>query len=836
MPSLTMEHSGTENRVAEQRSNSSQSYALNAWNVLKVNWLKLLFFVIVGWVLAAVYFVLADSDYESNAELYVIRKDATLATEGVTGRTTESSVSEDFLATQMQIIQSRRILGKVLERPQPRNVAVDYVINRIFHYYHLTPPEITVRIKDLPGLASEIDPDENPVDYLVDNLRVSRGGGGQAKEAHVLKISFTHSSDVETKVILDALLAEYADYLKSKFQDVNKDAAVLIEQAMDELETAMDDAEKSYTQFRKEAPLLWTEDGSSNVHLLRFEVIQNELSQLNLKISEATTRLQVVRETLRKQIESGAPAFDRLALIDEQSAARIAMMLTVQQGEAETADFQSKQPERMEAARTEYQSIMAMKLEMETLIEQFGFGPNHPKIASLRQQIETAEGFVQDRSNVLDVPLEDMELGPQEVLDAYLTLLENDLSALHARKSQLELEAQAEENAARQLVEYELEGESKQQEIVRLQELHDAIVARLQNINLAKEYGGVINDVITPPELGKVVWPKLPTCLALGTLLGLCMGGGLTLVSELQNRSFRSADEVTDLLETQLLTHLPNVNPRSDSMLRRHLRKSKSRVSPFNYVHHLPQSTNAEVYRGLRTALFFRRSQQQNIFAITSPDQSDGKSTMTSCLATSIAQTGKSVLLVDCDMRSPSVNEMLGLNNNAGLTEVLAENQSPWELVQETDADNLFALTTGRTPDNPAELLESKRFKDVLQLFQTKYDFVLLDCPPLLAVSDPAIIAPDADGVILLVNVSSNSRPEAIEAKEVLDNVGANTLGVVVLGGDESKHYAYEGRVGRYGNYGQNGLPYGQQNGHSNGHRNSGSTRPENSRQINRAS
>ena len=604
----------------------------------------------------------------------------------------------------MQIIQSRRILQKTLDRGQPR-------------------------IGDLASLRAAVDADQNPVDYLIDNLSVSRGGGGQARDARVLNVSLTHSSAADAKVILDALLTEYEEYVKNKFQDVNKDAAVLINQASSDLETELQSAKNDYAAFRLNAPILWSGEGSTNVHQLRYEGIQNEMSTLSIQIGETETRLKVVKVALQKQIDSGASVFDRLALIDEKNAQRMAIMLQVQQGKAATADFQAKQPERMESARVEYTNVMALTLKQKTLIEQYGLGPNHPEIASLREQIAEARKFIDDRAENLSDTGE-ASFGPEEVLDSYLTLLENDIVALNERKRQLEGLAVVEEEAAKKLVKVEMDGADLQSRIDRQQGLYDTVVDRLRDINIAKDYGGVINDVIAKPEKGKGVWPKLPICLALGTLFGLFCGGMSTAISELGNRKFRSADEVKNALSLPLLSHLPNLNPARDWKLTKLIKRTKSLVSPINYVHHMPKSVNAEIFRGLRTSLFFKCKDNENVFCITSPNQGDGKSTLTTNLATSIAQTDRKVLLVDCDLRRPSVHKLLGVDNQSGLTDVIVNEQEPWDLVQQTEVANLSVLTSGVLPDNPAELLTSERFRDLLGMLKERYDFILLDCPP----------------------------------------------------------------------------------------------------------
>jgi capsular exopolysaccharide synthesis family protein len=197
------------------------------------------------------------------------------------------------------------------------------------------------------------------------------------------------------------------------------------------------------------------------------------------------------------------------------------------------------------------------------------------------------------------------------------------------------------------------------------------------------------------------------------------------------------------------------------------------------------------------------------VVQITSPNPEDGKSTLTANLAVSIAQSGKRILLIDADLRKPQVHKIFGVGGDVGLVSVITGEVDPAEAIQPSAIPGLSLLPCGPVPPNPAELLTAPRFKDLLDVLREQFDFVLIDTPPLLAVTDPSVVAPRVDGVLLTVRITKNGRPAAERAKEMLDTLGANVLGVVVNGIDRNNgagSYAY--------GYGYGGYGYGSEKYH----------------------
>ena len=199
--------------------------------------------------------------------------------------------------------------------------------------------------------------------------------------------------------------------------------------------------------------------------------------------------------------------------------------------------------------------------------------------------------------------------------------------------------------------------------------------------------------MIAPAEVGEEVWPSLPICLALGTMLGLVLGSGGAGVAEMRDRSFRSAEDIRQALGLPLLSHVPALDSEHDKLLAEAIAASGSQLDTHLYAVHLPRSQYAEVFRGLRTSVFFRSDESGlKTIAVTSPNMGDGKTTVLMNLAVSMAQAGRSVLLVDADMRRPRMHEVFQLPRCAGLSSIVHDNWEPWDLVHETEVENLSVI------------------------------------------------------------------------------------------------------------------------------------------------
>ena len=193
-----------------------------------------------------------------------------------------------------------------------------------------------------------------------------------------------------------------------------------------------------------------------------------------------------------------------------------------------------------------------------------------------------------------------------------------------------------------------------------------------------------------------------------------------------------------------------------------------------------PRSPGSEAYRTLRTNLaFYSVDEPLRTLVVTSPAPDEGKSTTIANLAVAIAQGGRRTILVDCDLRRPSLHKIFELGNDLGLTTMVLD-QNADLLLQNTGVENLSVLTSGPTPPNPADLLGSRHVDRILDLLKERADMVLIDAPPVIGVTDAAVLGARADGVLLVVSAGKTRRDHAERAKELLERARVRIVGVAL--------------------------------------------------------
>lgn len=204
-----------------------------------------------------------------------------------------------------------------------------------------------------------------------------------------------------------------------------------------------------------------------------------------------------------------------------------------------------------------------------------------------------------------------------------------------------------------------------------------------------------------------------------------------------------------------------------------------------------PKNPAAEAYRVIRTGIQFAQAGKElQTIALISCTPNEGKSTTIANLAVVLTQAGKSVLLIDCDMRNPTVHKNFNLSNKVGLSSCISMGTALSDAVQKTSIEGLYALTGGVIPPNPSELLGSEQMKNVLQRAKEQYDYVLIDTPPVMPVTDALIVGRFVDGMILVIASAEVKVEMARDVKNQLVNAGANILGVV-LNKVRSEHHGY---------------------------------------------
>lgn len=285
--------------------------------------------------------------------------------------------------------------------------------------------------------------------------------------------------------------------------------------------------------------------------------------------------------------------------------------------------------------------------------------------------------------------------------------------------------------------------------------------------------------------------PRKILTIMLGLVGGLAVALGLAFFVNYLDDSIKSQDDVETYLRLPFLGYIPNI--KTNSVVERDLQ---------SHLH--PQSNAAEGFRTIRATISLtHKADKFRTLAVTSTIPSEGKSLVASNLAIVTAQTGIKTLLVDADLRRPSVHKAYQLHSPSGLSSYLTEEVDQIEkIVHKTEVPNLDVICCGSVPSTPSELIGSKRMMDFLEAARSRYDRVILDCPPISAVSDPLIIAAMSDGVVFVTKFNKIRREHARKSIQRVQNAGIHILGVVLndidFEGKDSYYYSYYYYQNRY--------------------------------------
>jgi capsular exopolysaccharide synthesis family protein len=270
------------------------------------------------------------------------------------------------------------------------------------------------------------------------------------------------------------------------------------------------------------------------------------------------------------------------------------------------------------------------------------------------------------------------------------------------------------------------------------------------------------------------VSPKSAIIIPLGVLIGMMVGVGLAFFIEYLDTSVKTIDDVERSLQAPVLGVIPqNVG---------------------NVMEDGPESPHAEAYRVLRTNLLFsRKNDGWNTLSVLSGGAGEGKTTTLFNLATVFAQNGQRILVVDSDLRRPSIHKMLHTNNSHGLTDLLLKQKTVDQVIQKTKLATLDFLPSGKLPSSSMSILGSTPMKDLIQELKRRYDFIFFDSPPLLGVSDASILASEMDMVLQVIQYRRYPQPMTLRAKQMILKVGGQLMGLVLnninMSQDENYYY-----------------------------------------------
>jgi polysaccharide biosynthesis transport protein len=317
---------------------------------------------------------------------------------------------------------------------------------------------------------------------------------------------------------------------------------------------------------------------------------------------------------------------------------------------------------------------------------------------------------------------------------------------------------------------------------------YNILVARLSASQMSGRMNKDINTNVRPLDPALVptipVSPSLKVNIAAASVGSILIGLALIMLAVFLDRSIKSVEDAQNSTGVPVLGVIPVL---AESDLPRDDDKARDL-----YVHEHPTSRVAECCRSLRTNIMFSAADRKlKTMVVSSANPREGKTTSVIYLGTTLAQSGQRVLLIDTDMRRPRLHSSTGVTRNTGLSNLILGDENYDEVIRKTDIPNLFVLPCGPLPPNPAELLMTKRFSVVLEELAKRFDRVILDSPPLQAVTDAVVLSKQVDGVILVVRAGKTLREEIKRSSKQIRDVGGSIFGVIVNELDTSDRNGY---------------------------------------------
>lgn len=568
------------------------------------------------------------------------------------------------------------------------------------------------------------------------------------KNSRLVLIKVEDTDPQQAKKLADAVSRAYIDQNLEKTVNATMEAVSWLSSQLDHFKGELEQSENQLHEFKR------TNDLPSSTLEEVSKMIRLEMQQYDSALTATRTKKQ---ELLARNAE--------LSKITADSPDQIPASELLQNG------FLTKK-------RDEYQQAIRERRQLIAAGEGGGpMGENHPKVKQVDEKIaQIKKDLFDEIRNIQGAVARDL---------AILERQEQGEASLYegARKRAVELNL-------KELEFHRLDrmrAENEKLYGVLLEQLKQADLARMMNVNNVR-----LVDAASEPKAP--IRPRLSLNVAVGLALGLLFGVGLALLREQFDNSVKTPEDLEQILGVTFLGLLPEVDDASDEKpkygrKRKHRRIEPPQLAPELIVHERPLSGVAEAARTLRTNLMFMNPDRPHRrLLVTSAAPSEGKTTVACSIAISLAQSGQRVCIVDCDLRRPRLHRIFGRAGDAGLTNVLVHESTIDDVALPTEIGNLWCVPSGPTPPNPADLLHSERFKEFLRELSERFDRVVIDSPPLVAVTDSAIISTLVDGTVFVVRAFKTTRALCRQGLRSLRDVDAPVVGSVLNAVDLRRH------------------------------------------------
>ncbi len=585
------------------------------------------------------------------------------------------------------------------------------------------------------------------------NLRVSLRPNTRVVDIHY------RSSDKDLAArVVNTLIHTYIEQnFKTRFESTMQASDWLSKQLVD-LQMKVETSQEKLVQYQKEHEILGIDEKQN--------IITSKLDELNKELTAAESA-RMEKESVYRLVQSADPDTAAAAAVGAGNA-----------GAGKTSSSSSL-----------LEKLREQQADLKIQVAQLGtqFGPSYPKVAQLNSQLKEVEAQTQI----------EMTKVVSRVRSDYLASLQRE-NMLHDAMDKQKQEANRLNESA---IEYSL----LRRDLETNRTLYEGLLQKLKEAGVT---AGLRSTNIRPVDEARAPTapdePNVPRNLAFALALGLTTGIGLAFLLEGIDNTVRTPEQA------QVISGLPSLGmiPLGSKLGTEGAAKTRLSVASSKEAVELvtqsrPQSQMAEAYRALRTSLLLTSlGSPPKVILITSALPQEGKTTTSINTAIVLAQKGTRVLLIDADLRRPSIHKTLGMGPRTGLSNVLTGNSTLQQsTVRSTIIPSLFVLPAGTPPPNPAELLASSNMRDVLEELREQYDHIVVDTPPTLSVTDAVVMSTRADSVVLVIRCGQTTKQALRRSRDILAQVNARVSGVLLNAVDLTSpdyyyYYEYQGKYG----------------------------------------
>jgi len=581
------------------------------------------------------------------------------------------------------------------------------------------------------------------------------------KYSRLVLIKVDDTNPKRAKQICDSVAAEYIEQNLQTAISTTSDAVTWLNGQVDHVKQDLEHDEDALHEFKKlnDLPSTSINDASN--------MLRVEMQELDTSLTQTRTRKQELEARYAELSKVSSDNPDQLPASELLSSAFL------------------------QSLRSQYQS--AVKERMALIAE--GKGVDHPLVKRADETIaETKSALLDEVKNIQGSVARDLaivereEAGEARLFDA-------------TRRRAVELNMK------------EIEYHRLDRTRAENEKLYDMLLERMKEADLARMLrANNIRVVDSATQPGFPIRPRVSLTVFVGVFLGLLLGVGITWTREQLDTSIKTPDDLERELAVTFLGLLPEVResdgPRRARRGRRSARAKTAMGSgpPELIAHALPLSSVAEAARSIRTNLMFMNPDRPyRKLLVTSAAPSEGKTTVACSIAIALAQGGQRVCIIDCDLRRPRLHRIFDRVGDAGVTNVLVGDATLDDVAKPTGIDNLWSVPAGPTPPNPADMLHSARFRKFIQDLADRFDRIVIDSPPLVAVTDSAVISTLVDGTVFVVRAFHTSKHLSAQGLRLLRDVDAPVVGAVLNAVDLNRHestyyyhYYYYKREGSY--------------------------------------